>query len=97
MSSLEVDSEKGDQRPNLSQGTTVADDTSSDQRRHSEVNTVHNEEDVIEELSPGQLLDWDSPEDPDYPRNWPFRKKVFNTLIPSLMALLVFVLLDFVK
>ena len=36
-------------------------------------------------------LDWDCPEDPDNPWNWPMGKRWFGTLVPGALCLLVLV------
>ncbi|TVY83941.1 Polyamine transporter [Lachnellula suecica] len=33
--------------------------------------------------------DWTGPDDPENPRNWPFGKKVFHTIVPALLAFVV--------
>ena len=33
--------------------------------------------------------DWTGPDDPGNPRNWPFAKKVYHTIIPGLFAFIV--------
>jgi hypothetical protein len=37
------------------------------------------------ELAPSELT-WDSEDDPDNPRNWPFGKRVFHTAVPALFG-----------
>jgi hypothetical protein len=62
-------------------------------------NTDKNDKDVElslpppqnEEHSPAvvvvqQVLDWDSPQDPDNPQNWPLGKKVYHTLCVAAYA-----------
>jgi hypothetical protein len=46
-------------------------------------------EEEIERVRTGANLDWDSPEDVGNPRNWPFAKRVFHTLIPALYGFVV--------
>ena len=36
------------------------------------------------------LLVWDGPDDPDNPRNWPFRKRAFNTALPAIYGSLMY-------
>jgi len=36
-------------------------------------------------------LDWNGPEDPDNPWNWPMRKRWFGTIVPGALCLLVLV------
>lgn len=38
-------------------------------------------------------LDWDGPDDPDNPWNWPSSKRWFGTIVPGCFCLLVYVLL----
>lgn len=38
-----------------------------------------------------QSLDWDGPDDPDDPMNWPVGRKVYSTLTTGLMSFAVFV------
>lgn len=33
--------------------------------------------------------DWTGPDDPENPHNWPFGKKVYNTMAPSFFAFTV--------
>jgi hypothetical protein len=42
--------------------------------------------DVEKQAIPPTALTWDSPEDPDNPRNWPFGKKAYHTVIPALFG-----------
>jgi len=34
-------------------------------------------------------LDWDGPDDPENPFNWPRSKRIFHTVIPGLLAFTV--------
>lgn len=34
-------------------------------------------------------LDWDGPEDPDNPRTWSLRKRLFHSIIPGLFNFVV--------
>jgi hypothetical protein len=36
--------------------------------------------------APIVILDWDSPEDPGNPKNWPLWKRIFHTSIPALFG-----------
>jgi hypothetical protein len=36
--------------------------------------------------APVAALDWDSPEDPGNPKNWPRWKRIFHTSIPALFG-----------
>jgi hypothetical protein len=36
-------------------------------------------------------LDWDSPDDPDNPWNWPMSKRWLGTIVPGALCLLVYV------
>lgn len=35
------------------------------------------------------VLEWDGPDDPANPRNWPFSKRAFNTGIPAVLCFLM--------
>lgn len=37
------------------------------------------------------VLDWDSSEDVDNPRNWTFSRRAFHTAVPALYGFVVFV------
>lgn len=39
----------------------------------------------VGEVAPAALT-WDSPTDPDNPRNWPFKKRAFHTAVPALFG-----------
>lgn len=34
-------------------------------------------------------LDWDGPEDPDNPKTWSFRKRLFHSMVPGLFNFVV--------
>lgn len=40
---------------------------------------------------PAGPLDWDGPDDPDNPWNWPSSKRWFGTIVPGCFCLLVYV------
>ena len=37
------------------------------------------------------VTDWNGPDDPDNPHNWPLWKKIYGTVIPGLLGLAVYV------
>lgn len=43
---------------------------------------------------PAGPLDWDGPDDPDNPWNWPSSKRWFGTIVPGCFCLLVYVPTD---
>jgi len=48
--------------------------------------------DVEKQAVPPTALTWDSPDDPANPRNWPFGKKAYHTVIPALFGFVMSVL-----
>lgn len=89
MSTFETDAEKQveaqSRAPAIDDGYTTTDTSKQD-------GSINDENPPSADATPGADLDWEGPDDPAFPHNWPKGKRVFNTFIPSLMALLVFVL-----
>lgn len=52
----------------------------------NKVKQPHAGSDTEEGYGSEKILDWDSPEDPDNPMNWPKAKKIFHTMLPALFG-----------
>lgn len=47
---------------------------------------------VTENATPKQIdnvMDWDGPNDPDNPQNWPMSKRVYHAVVPALFGFAV--------
>ena len=63
------------------------DEGSSDtEKRDLPVNADGTENTITKTMT---AQDWTGPNDPDNPHNWPFWKKVYNTMAPSFFAFTV--------
>lgn len=52
--------------------------------------TAADKDSPAKQVSQEIVLVWDGPDDPDNPRNWPFRKRAFNTALPAIYAFLMY-------
>lgn len=43
-----------------------------------------------EEKAPQNPLEWDGPDDPDNPMNWPLGKKIYHAVLPGLFGFAVY-------
>ena len=60
---------------------------SSDMEKQDVPTSPDEPENTITKVKTAQ--DWTGPDDPDNPYNWPFWKKVYNTMGPSVFAFTV--------